>query len=124
MQVQLKERHICYVTSQVLLVNGRSYDALLNRIAETVRAGGYQPDDMVPVDLNAQTVIDIFSMLGSLNERYAAAINAEMKTLLLPQLIAIGDEAAPVLAAMQDVDNLRNDFINQAIAEGRTWLNR
>lgn len=124
MQVEFLGIHIAYVNSQVLIPGGIYFEPLRLRLANTIRGGGYQKTDRIPVDITAESLLNIFNLLGGLNERYAAAINQAMKEDLQDQLEAMAptQEVAIVAQAIAAADAAKNQFLENAETEGWNYF--
>lgn len=85
MKIEFKEKHICFVVRHLATIVAGEHFKLLAEIRDKVKDNNLQPDDFVEVDVNKETLLNIYIEIGHKPEYLVAGINAAMKEILSTQ---------------------------------------
>lgn len=128
--LQFPERLCCFVADETLNHVDDETFYLSADLRTKLKTGNYQPEDLVTVEITANAICKIIKSLGEESSHYAAEINAELKSVLKPQLVRYMDSTLPnfedistsnpeLFAAVQEVIA----FLNERENERQAWVN-
>jgi len=136
--ITLKAGHIHYITKHVKNMSASAIFDTLYEFKNKLKAGSYEDDDSVSVDIDLSTVYSVYTIIAGINHVQGKHINGEMSDMLMPQLLAIKTAAETTLQsdpeneqALQDVDIINGflafeqaaiDTVAADKAEGKAWL--
>jgi hypothetical protein len=89
MKIQLKEKHLCFIASQLKNYALSDFFRLVMQIREKLVGNNLAPDDLVEISTTPQELTSIYTMMGQKAEGLVVGINAAMKADLLPQLVSM-----------------------------------
>ena len=90
MIIQLKEKHLCYAWTMIKdgPVDGFLDTATSIKTAVSNNIDG--EDALLQVDISPEIIYKVWVIAGLQAEVFCQSINQEIKTILIPQLLAIG----------------------------------
>jgi hypothetical protein len=103
MKLQFKEKHLCFIVNQLSNVVLSQNFNLVYQIKSKLNETSYQPDDLVEIEVDSNSLIEIYKELGYKYEYLFSEINRQMKTVLLTEFTAKMNVYYALLAAKPEI---------------------
>lgn len=85
MKITLQERFICFAVQHISSAPTFQYFKLIDSISSKIKGMGYQPTDEVEIEVDPNTLVDIYFGLGQNPEYLVAGVNEHMKLAITVQ---------------------------------------
>lgn len=125
MKITLQEQFICFAVQQISSAPTFQYFKLIDSISSKIKGMGYQPTDEVEIEVDPNTLVDIYFKLGLNPEYLVAGVNEHMKIAITTQFTQKITDYFTLLATL-GVSDLTQEEIDalsptdqEVVSEGR-----
>lgn len=120
MIIQLKEKHLCYALSLIQSETVGDYLTTATTVVNAIVDNEDGEDAMLTIDVSGDAIYNVYRKAGLQNEVFAQAINQEIKSLLLPQIISLGtEESSKLLYDLNELTENASKMLEDNIAQAR-----